>query len=129
MLSETQGYLPVDVDYINAHGTSTELNDRFETMAIRRVFGEKAGGIAVSSSKSMIGHTIGAAGAIESVITVMSVLHDVVTPTLNYDNPDPELDLDYVPNFSRKTIVNTAISNSFGFGGHNASIVFRKYKS
>jgi 3-oxoacyl-[acyl-carrier-protein] synthase II len=122
------GVLPCEVDYINAHGTSTELNDRFETMAIKKVFGDHASKIAVSSSKSMTGHTIGAAGAIEAVITVLSIMHDTVTPTLNYDQPDPELNLDYVPGESRKTIVNAAMSNSFGFGGHNASIVFRKYK-
>jgi 3-oxoacyl-[acyl-carrier-protein] synthase II len=125
---ENSGISPEEVDYINAHGTSTELNDRFETMAIKTVFGAHAPRLAVSSSKSMTGHTIGAAGAIEAVITVMSVFNDVITPTLNHDNPDPELDLDYVPGVSRKTPVRTAISNSFGFGGHNASIVFRKYK-
>jgi len=116
-----------EVDYINAHGTSTELNDRYETLAIKKVFGERAASIPVSSTKSMIGHTIGAAGAIEAVVTALSVKNGVVTPTINYDEPDPELDLDYVPNRSRQHDIRTAISNSFGFGGHNATIVFRKY--
>jgi 3-oxoacyl-[acyl-carrier-protein] synthase II len=115
------------VDYINAHGTSTELNDKYETMAIKKVFGDKAFQIPVSSSKSMLGHTIGAAGAIESIITLMSIGNGILTPTINLDIPDPELDLDYVPNQSRKKEINVALSNSFGFGGHNATIVIRKY--
>jgi len=115
------------VDYINAHGTSTELNDHYETLAIKRVFGEQAGKIPVSSSKSMIGHTIGAAGTIEGIITVLSIYHNILTPTLNLDHPDPDLNLDFVPNRSRKHIVNVALSNSFGFGGHNSTLVFRKY--
>lgn len=117
-----------DVDYINAHGTSTELNDKYETMAIKKVFGNKAYQIPVSSSKSMIGHTIGAAGAIEGIITILSIVKGILTPTINLDTPDPELDLDYVPNQSRKKEINVAISNSFGFGGHNATVVFRKYR-
>ena len=116
------------VDYINAHGTSTELNDRYETLAIKRVFGDKAYHIPVSSSKSMIGHTIGAAGAIEAIITVQSILHGILPPTINLDRPDPDLDLDYIPNAARKKEINTALSNSFGFGGHNATLVFRKYQ-
>ena len=116
-----------EVDYINAHGTSTDLNDRYETLAIKKVFGERAYQIPISSSKSMIGHTIGAAGAIESVITVMSIENSTITPTINLDQPDPELDLDYVPNVSRKKDIRVALSNSFGFGGHNATLVFRKY--
>jgi 3-oxoacyl-[acyl-carrier-protein] synthase II len=115
-----------EVDYINAHGTSTELNDRFETLAIKKVFGDHAYRLAVSSSKSMLGHTIGAAGAIESIITVLSVHQDILTPTINYDHPDPDLDLDYVANQSRSRKTDVAISNSFGFGGHNATLVFRK---
>jgi 3-oxoacyl-[acyl-carrier-protein] synthase II len=115
------------VDYINAHGTSTGLNDKYETMAIKRVFGDLAYRIPVSSSKSMIGHTISAAGGVEAVITIMSLKTDIITPTINY-NPDPELDLDYVPNESRKKEINIAISNSFAFGGHNACLVFKKYK-
>lgn len=117
-----------DVDYINAHGTSTELNDRYETMAIKKVFGEQAYKIPVSSSKSMIGHTIGAAGAIEAIISILSIGNDILTPTINYDDPDPDLDLDYVPNQSRPKVLNVALSNSFGFGGHNATLVFRKYR-
>lgn len=116
-----------EVDYINAHGTSTDLNDRYETLAIKKVFGERAYHIPISSSKSMIGHTIGAAGAIESVITVMSIENGIIPPTINLDQPDPELDLDYVPNVARKKDIRVALSNSFGFGGHNATLVFRKY--
>ena len=118
---------PDEIDYINAHGTSTELNDRYETLAIKKVFGERARQIPVSSSKSMLGHTIGAAGAIESAITALSVANDIVTPTINYEIPDPELDLDYVPNKARSHKIRAALSNSFGFGGHNVTIVFRKY--
>ncbi|MFH1296150.1 MAG: beta-ketoacyl-[acyl-carrier-protein] synthase family protein [Bacteroidota bacterium] len=116
-----------EVDYINAHGTSTELNDRYETLAIKRTFGERAAKIPVSSSKSMLGHTIGAAGTIEGIITILSIYHDTITPTINLDHPDPDLDLDYVPHSSRKQGVRVALSNSFGFGGHNATLVFRKY--
>jgi 3-oxoacyl-[acyl-carrier-protein] synthase II len=121
------GIYKEEVDYINAHGTSTELNDRYETMAIKKVFGEHAYHIPVSSSKSMIGHTIGAAGAIEGIITIMSIKNSILTPTINLDLPDPDLDLDYVPNQAREKEVNVALSNSFGFGGHNATLVFRKY--
>jgi 3-oxoacyl-(acyl-carrier-protein) synthase len=104
------------------------LNDKYETLAIKRVFGEKAYQIPVSSSKSMIGHTIGAAGAIELVITVQSMIQGILTPTLNLDEPDPELDLDYVPNQARKKEINCAMSNSFAFGGHNAVLVIKKIK-
>lgn len=116
-----------EVDYINAHGTSTTLNDKYETMAIKKVFGERAYKIPVSSTKSMIGHTIGAAGVIEGIVTVLSILNQTITPTINLDHPDPELDLDYVPNKSRKHTINCALSNSFAFGGHNATLVFKKY--
>lgn len=111
------------VDYINAHGTSTFLNDKYETQAIKRVFGEHSKNLAVSSSKSMIGHTLGAAGALETIITAMSIHTQTLTPTINYNNPDAELDLDYVPNQSRNSKIDIAMSNSFGFGGHNATIV------
>ncbi len=121
------GIRPDDVDYINAHGTSTMLNDLYETMAIKKVFGARAGSIPVSSMKSMIGHTIAAAGAIEAAATVMSIEHGTVTPTINYDNPDPDCDLDYVPNKSREQKIDLALSNSFAFGGHNATIVLKKY--
>jgi len=116
-----------EVDYINAHGTSTELNDLYETLAIKRVFGQSAYNIPVSSSKSMIGHTIGAAGAIEAIITILSLENGQLTPTINLDKPDPDLDLDFIPNHSRTAMIETAISNSFGFGGHNATLVFKKF--
>jgi 3-oxoacyl-[acyl-carrier-protein] synthase II len=119
---------PRDVDYINAHGTSTELNDKFETKAIKEVFGDHAKEVAVSSTKSMIGHLLGAAGGVEFVFTVLSVKQDVVPPTINYEHPDPECDLDYVPNTARKKVVRAALTNSFGFGGHNACLAVKKFK-
>ena len=121
------GIKPSEVNYINAHGTSTMLNDMYETLAIKKVFGEIAYKIPISSTKSMIGHTIGAAGAIEGVVCVLSIVNGIIPPTINLDEPDPELDLDYVPNKSRKQNVSVAISNSFAFGGHNVSLVFKKY--
>jgi len=124
---QNAGVSKEEVGYINAHGTSTELNDRYETMAIRKVFGEQAYNIPVSSSKSMIGHTIGAAGAIEGIITILSIRNSTLTPTINYTDKDPDLDLDYIPNQSRQKDVRVALSNSFGFGGHNATLVFRRY--
>lgn len=114
-----------EVGYINAHGSSTPLGDKYETVAIKNVFGELACGIPVSSTKSMIGHTAGACGAIEAAVTIMSMRNGVLTPTINY-TPDPELDLDYVPNNARECDVNVALSNSFAFGGCNATLVFRK---
>lgn len=119
---------PTDVDYINAHGTSTELNDKFETKAIKDVFGEHATALAVSSTKSMIGHLLGAAGGVEFVFTVLSVKEDILPPTINYEYPDPECDLDYVPNTSRKKLVRAALTNSFGFGGHNACLAVKKFE-
>lgn len=116
-----------NIDYINAHGTSTTLNDLYEAKAIKKVFGEHAQQVAVSSSKSMLGHTIGAAGAIEAAITVQSIYDGEIHPTINYDNPDPELDLNFVPNISQKKNIRAALSNSFAFGGHNATLVFKKY--
>jgi 3-oxoacyl-[acyl-carrier-protein] synthase II len=118
---------PGDVDYINAHGTSTPFNDKFETLAIKKVFGDHAKKVAISSTKSMIGHGLGAAGAMEMVATAMAVHDDVMPPTINYETPDPECDLDYIPNESRKGTVNVAMSNSFGFGGTNACLVIKKY--
>jgi len=118
-----------EVGYINAHGTATELNDRYETMAIKKVFGDFAGQVPISSSKSMLGHTIGAAGAIEAIITSLSLHHGILTPTINYHEPDPDLDLDYVPNVARPKDIRVALSNSFGFGGHNATLVLKKYIS
>jgi beta-ketoacyl-acyl-carrier-protein synthase II len=122
-------FKPEDIDHINAHGTSTELNDKFETMAIKTVFGAHAKKIAVSSNKSMMGHMLGATGAVEFVSTVLAIKNDIVPPTVNYENPDPECDLDYVPGTARKMTVRAAISNSFGFGGHNAVIAGKKFKA
>ena len=123
------GLKPEDIDHINAHGTSTDLNDKFETMAIKTLFGDRAKKIAVSSNKSMIGHMLGAAGAVEFISTVLAVKNDIVPPTINLENPDPECDLDYVPGKARKMLVRAAISNSFGFGGHNAVIAAKKFKA
>ncbi len=120
---------PEDIDYINAHGTSTDLNDKYETMAIKQVFGEHAYKLAISSTKSMIGHLLGAAGGIEMVATALAVYNDILPPTINYETPDPECDLDYVPNKARKMTVNYALSNSLGFGGHNATVVIGKFKA
>src|SRR5690554_6319862 len=116
-----------DVDYINAHGTSTELNDKYETQAVKTVFGDHAYKLAMSSTKSMTGHLLGAAGGLEAIITVLSIQDNILPPTVNYDTPDEECDLDYVPNEARKQEVNVAMSNSLGFGGHNASLVFKKF--
>jgi 3-oxoacyl-[acyl-carrier-protein] synthase II len=121
------GLMPTDIDYINAHGTSTQLNDAIETKAIKKIFGKYAYKLAVSSTKSMTGHLLGAAGGVEAAACALAIKKDILPPTINYDNPDPECDLDYVPNRARKSRVNVAISNSLGFGGHNATIVMRKY--
>ena len=121
------GMAPDEVDYINAHGTSTPYNDRFETLAIKRVFGEHARRLAVSSTKSMTGHLLGAAGGVEVIATVLALHHGVLPPTINYETPDPDCDLDYVPNQARKQDVEVAMSNAFGFGGTNATLVVRKY--
>jgi 3-oxoacyl-[acyl-carrier-protein] synthase II len=114
---------PADIDYINAHGTSTRLNDLMETVAVKRVFGDRAGSIPMSSQKSMVGHLIGASGALEAAATAMSLQRGVIPPTINQATPDPNCDLDYVPNTAREIPVRTALSNSFGFGGQNASLV------
>jgi len=120
------GIAPSDIDYINAHGTSTEYNDANETTAIKTVFGEQAAKLAVSSTKSMTGHLLGAAGAVEGVYSVLALRDGVLPPTINYENPDPACDLDYVPNKARKAAIEVALSNSFGFGGTNACAIFRR---
>lgn len=121
------GLQPEDIDYINAHGTSTQFNDRSETEAIKLLFGAHAHKLAVSSTKSMTGHMLGAAGGIEAVATILSIETGVIHPTINYETPDDGLDLNYVPNVAQTRTVNAAISNSFGFGGHNACVAFRKF--
>lgn len=117
-----------DVQYINAHGTSTDLNDKFETMAIKEVFGEHAFRLAVSSTKSMTGHLLGAAGAVEIIATTLAIQNSIVPPTINYEHPDPDCDLDYVPNEARKLKIDAALSNSLGFGGHNATVLVKRYE-
>jgi len=121
------GVKPEEVDYINAHGTSTPLNDKIETLAIKKVFGDYAYKIPISSNKSMIGHLLGAAGVVELIATILSMEKETVPPTINYEFPDPECDLDYVPNRARPKKIKVALSNSLGFGGHNATLVVRKY--
>ena len=121
------GMAPSDVDYINAHGTSTQANDVAETAAIKRAYGEHARKLMVSSTKSMTGHLLGAAGGIEAIACALAVRYGVVPPTINYETPDPECDLDYVPNTAREVRVRAAMSNSLGFGGHNACLIFRAF--
>jgi 3-oxoacyl-[acyl-carrier-protein] synthase II len=122
------GISATDVNYINAHGTSTPYNDISETNAIKTVFGDHAYKLVISSTKSMTGHLLGAAGAIEAIATILSIVNDIVPPTINLTNPDPECDLNYSPLKATKTKIDYAISNTFGFGGHNASLLFKKYK-
>lgn len=128
MALEDAGMQPEEIDYINAHGTSTEYNDKYETMAIKTVFGDHAYKLAISSTKSMTGHLLGAAGAVEAIFSVKAIEEGIIPPTINYKTPDPECDLDYVPNESRKQQVNTVLSNSLGFGGHNATLIFKAYE-
>lgn len=125
---EDAGVTPADIDYINAHGTSTKYNDSFETSAIRSVFGTAADKVAVSSTKSMTGHLLGAAGGVEAIVCAKAIAEGFIPPTINYRTPDPECDLDIVPNMGRTAQVRYAMSNSLGFGGHNATIVFKKYE-
>jgi 3-oxoacyl-[acyl-carrier-protein] synthase II len=122
------GVEPKDIDYVNAHGTSTQLNDAGETKALKIALGEHAYKVAISSTKSMIGHLLGAAGAVEAIATLLTINRGVVHPTINYENPDPACDLDYVPNQARRKDVRIAISNGFGFGGHNAVVVLKRYE-
>ncbi len=121
------GVNPAEVQYINAHGTSTDLGDKFETMAIKTALGDAARKVAVSSTKSMHGHLLGAAGAVEATATIMAIQHGIIPPTINYETPDPECDLDYVPNRAREAAVTVAMSNSLGFGGHNSTVLLRKF--
>ena len=122
------GVKPEEVDYVNAHGTSTPFNDKSETQAIKAVFGEHAYRLAVSSTKSMTGHLLGAAGAIEAIVAVLSTYDNIIPPTINYEFPDPDCDLNYVPNRAVKKTVRVAISNTFGFGGHNATLLFKGFQ-
>ncbi len=124
---EDAGITPDKIDYINAHGTSTPLNDKYETIAMKRMYGDHAYKLAISSTKSMTGHLLGAAGGIEAAFTVLTIKNGIVPPTINIDNPDPDCDLNYIPNTAKKQPVNVAMSNSLGFGGHNASLVFERF--
>jgi 3-oxoacyl-[acyl-carrier-protein] synthase II len=121
------GLQPEQIDYINAHGTSTPVGDKTETVAIKRVFGDAAYNVPVSSTKSMTGHLLGAAGGLESAIAAMVIKHNILPPTINYEFPDPECDLDYVPNVARPKEVTHVLSNSFGFGGTNATLIFSRH--
>lgn len=119
---------PDEVSYINAHGTSTELNDKIETLAIKKTFGEAARRVAISSTKSMTGHLVGAAGGVEAIISVLAITRGAMPPTINYEHPDPDCDLDYIPNEARRADVSVALSNSLGFGGHNATVIFKVFR-
>jgi 3-oxoacyl-[acyl-carrier-protein] synthase II len=123
------GVEPGAIGYVNAHGTSTPYNDKFETLALKRVFGDHARRLAVSSTKSMTGHLLGAAGGVEAIATTLALHHGLLPPTINYETPDPDCDLDYVPNHARKVDVEYALSNAFGFGGTNATLAFRRYRA
>ncbi|SDZ01182.1 3-oxoacyl-[acyl-carrier-protein] synthase II [Evansella caseinilytica] len=122
------GLKPEEITYLNAHGTSTDYNDKYETLAIKTVFGDDAGKLAISSTKSMTGHLLGAAGAVEAIFSVKAIQEGIIPPTMNYETPDPECDLDYVPNKARHQDVPAVMSNSLGFGGHNVSLIFKRYE-
>ena len=126
MALEDAGFGPDRIDYVNAHGTSTPLGDKAETVAMKRVFGPHASRLAISSTKSQLGHTLGASGGIELVVCALTINRGVIAPTITLENPDPDCDLDYVPRFARQAHVDVAMSNSFGFGGHNASLVLAR---
>ncbi|BBU38760.1 MAG: beta-ketoacyl-[acyl-carrier-protein] synthase II [Bacillaceae bacterium] len=128
MAIQDAGLKPEDIDYINAHGTSTEYNDKFETSAIKEVFGSHAYQLTVSSTKSMTGHLLGAAGGVEAIFTILAVKENIIPPTINYETPDPDCDLDYAVNQAKQKTVRAALSNSLGFGGHNATLVFKKFE-
>jgi 3-oxoacyl-[acyl-carrier-protein] synthase II len=125
---ESAGVTATDIDYVNAHGTSTSLNDAAETMAIKKALGDHAYRIPVSSNKSMFGHLIHAAGALEGCLSIKTILEGIVPPTINYETPDPRCDLDYVPNQAREMKIDTILKNSFGFGGMNVSVVYKRYE-
>jgi 3-oxoacyl-(acyl-carrier-protein) synthase len=128
MAVEYAGLKPEDVDYINAHGTSTKLNDLSENKAIKAVFGDHAHKLAISSTKSMTGHLLGGTGGVESIFSVLTIKNGIIPPTINYETPDPDCDLDYVPNKARKVDVKVAMTNSFGFGGTNGSLIFKAFE-
>jgi 3-oxoacyl-[acyl-carrier-protein] synthase II len=128
MALKMAGLRPDQIDYVNAHGTGTALNDVTETKALKGLFGDHAYKLAISSTKSMTGHLLGAAGALEAILTIKAIVNDIAPPTINLDHPDPECDLDYVPHEKRALKIDAALSNSFGFGGHNACLIFRSVK-
>jgi len=123
------GLTPADIDYVNAHGTSTPANDKTESLALQKLFGERAGSVPVSSTKSMIGHLLGAAGAVEAIACMLTLKNDMIYPTINYTTPDPECPLDYVPNVPRVAHVRHILKESFGFGGHNVCLVLGRYEA
>jgi 3-oxoacyl-[acyl-carrier-protein] synthase II len=127
MALHNAGLNPEQVDYVNAHGTSTTLNDMYETQALKSVFGDKVGSVAISSTKGTIGHALGAAGGLETIICALSIQHGIIPPTINYETPDPECDLDYTPNTAREKTVNVAVNTNLGFGGHNAALILKRF--
>ena len=129
MAMDNAGINPEDVDYVNAHGTSTTLNDLYETQALKTVFGDKISGVAVSSTKGSTGHALGAAGGLETIICALSIRNGIVPPTINYETPDPECDLDYTPNTAREKVIDVAINTNLGFGGHNGALILKKYNA